>query len=204
MKDHSKVQLSAFEMKLVTNTEWILTKNDILQKVKLLLEQLQNEQEDFLHAYPGILPAEVMTVPGKVSKGENYKGLPYLVLDYPRFFGKDDHFAIRSMFWWGNFFSQTLHLSGTYKTNHEHKIESSFSFLKEQSFFICISDEQWEHHFEVNNYLPVSEMSDKEFRSCIRSKDFIKIAQRFPLEEWDNAADILLDSFRKTIQWLDS
>ena len=96
-----------------------------------------------------------MAIPPKISKGENYKGLPYLVLDYPRYFGKDDHFAIRSMFWWGNFFSITLHLSGIYKKMYENKIEASFTLLKEESFFIGISDDQWEHHFETSNYLPL-------------------------------------------------
>ena len=36
----------------------------------------------------------------KYSVGENYRLPPYVVLDYPRQFGKRIRFAFRSMFWW--------------------------------------------------------------------------------------------------------
>jgi len=104
--------LSKYEMELVRDTEVILTKNRILKKVgsmfALLSEELANDAK-------GQLPNELIMVPAKVSRGENYGGLPYLILDYPRNFKKEDTFAIRVLFWWGNFFSITLHLSGSHQ-----------------------------------------------------------------------------------------
>src|SRR6266511_3807431 len=101
----AKIRLSAKEMELVTNADWILTKNGIIQKVKQLLSDLLLVQEDMLHKFRPFLPAETGMSPAKISKGENYKGLPYLILDHPRYFGKDNVFAIRTLFWWGHFFS---------------------------------------------------------------------------------------------------
>lgn len=167
-----------------------------------MLELVQQQQEQFLRSDPTLLPIEVMAIPPKISKGENYKGLPYFVLDYPRHFGKDDHLAIRTMFWWGNFFSVTLHLSGSYKGAYQNKIETLLPVLKKEGFFICVGGDPWQHHFETDNYHSLDEMTDAEFKDCIRSKEFIKLAQRFALEEWDNAVEILLNSFRKMIQWL--
>jgi hypothetical protein len=200
--DKAKLRLSAKEAELVANADWILTKNHILQKVKWLLEDLQSQQQQFLLTHSTILPSEVIATSPKVSRGENYKGLPYMVLDHPRYFGKDDHFAIRSMFWWGNFFSITLHLSGRYKKMYAHKIEASFIPLKENSFFIGISNEQWEHHFEADNYLSLPGMNEVNFKNTVAEKDFVKLAQRFPLEQWDNAEDIFFTSFRQLIEWL--
>jgi hypothetical protein len=200
--DKAKIRLSVKEAELVANADWILTKNDILQKAKYMLEYLQSEQQQFFQAHPSILPAEVMAIPPKISKGENYKGLPYLVLDHPRYFGKNDHFAIRSMFWWGNFFSITLHVSGSYKKMYENKIETSFTILKEENFFIGVSNDQWEHHFEASNYLPLNEMNDAAFKNYISNKDFIKLAKRIPLGQWDNARDILFTSFHQLVRWL--
>ena len=51
----------------------------------------------------------------KISKGENYRGLPYVMLDYPRLFGREEVLAIRTFFWWGHGFSVTLHLKGGYR-----------------------------------------------------------------------------------------
>ncbi|MEI9808974.1 MAG: hypothetical protein WDO16_14545 [Bacteroidota bacterium] len=99
---------------------------------------MQSDQQQFLQPYITVLPPEVIKISPKISKGENYKGLPYLVLDYPRYFEKDNHFAVRSMFWWGNFFSSTLHLSGIYKKKYTSAIEASFTQLQENDFFICV------------------------------------------------------------------
>src|SRR5437762_7300116 len=100
MKDHSKIQLSLFEMDLVNNAGWILTKNGIIQKAKQLLLGLQEKQQVYLQLQSSSISAEVLRPSAKISKGENYHGLPYLILDFPRFFEHKDIFAIRTMFWW--------------------------------------------------------------------------------------------------------
>ncbi len=112
MSNRAKIQLSKLENELVNNTEWILTKQAIINKVYLLLGELHetyasilNDERYFISIFKG-------TKSGKISKGENYLGLPYAILDYPAIFKKEDVFAIRTMFWWGNFFSITLHVSG--------------------------------------------------------------------------------------------
>ncbi|HLG40189.1 MAG TPA: hypothetical protein VI461_10995 [Chitinophagaceae bacterium] len=200
--DKAKIRLSSKEAELVADAEVILTKNIILQKAKLLLEELQLEQQQFLQSNPGLLPAEVMAIPPKISKGENYKGLPYLVLDQPRYFERNNHFAIRSMFWWGNYFTVTLHLSGIYKKKYSDKIETSFTYLKENGFFICTSDDEWEHHIEKNNYRPLNEMSIDEFKTYAGNNKFIKLVKKIPLKQWDDAGDILLTSFCSIIRRL--
>ena len=117
--DIAKIRLSPEEEALVATTDWILTKNNVLQKIKQLLLALQSRQQDLLLPFNS-LPEEVLKSSPKISRGENYKGLPWLVLDYPRYFNKADVFAIRTLFWWGNFFSITLHLSGSYKANQDY------------------------------------------------------------------------------------
>jgi hypothetical protein len=84
MKDHSKIQLSLFEMDLVNNADWILTKNGIIQKAKQLLLDLREKQQAHLQLQSPYIPAEVLKPSPKISKGENYQGLPYLILDFPR------------------------------------------------------------------------------------------------------------------------
>lgn len=200
--DKAKIRLSPKETELVANPDWILTKNIILQKAKYILQQLQSEQQQFLQRHITMLPPEVIKVSPKISKGENYKGLPYLVLDYPRYFENGNHFAIRSMFWWGNFFSTTLYLSGEYKKRYEKKLESHYSQLKEEAFFIGISSDPWQHHFETDNYLSLRETDARVFKKYMANKDFIKLAKMYPLDQWEDAGELLLTSFSKIITWL--
>src|SRR5688572_25425075 len=113
----AKIRLSAKEAELIGNAEIILTKNAILRKVNELLAVLQQEQRNLIMASAATLPIGVVRSSPKISRGENYKGLPYQVLDHPRVFEQENIAAVRTMFLWGNFFSVTLHLSGNYKKN---------------------------------------------------------------------------------------
>lgn len=196
MKTESKIQLSPQEFDLVNNPGWILTKNEIILKVKHLLQDLLQNQQDYIQSLRHQLPEEILRPSPKISKGENYKGLPYLILDYPRFFEQKDIFAIRTMFWWGNFFSITLHLSGNYKILFTEKIINGYNALKEKEFYVCSQEEQWDHHFENYNYMPLSEWSRNDFERKINSGSFIKIANKISLNQWDDAQHHLLEYFK--------
>lgn len=196
--DEAKIRLSPRERELLYNTEWILTKNSILEKVKQLLGSIQENYRARLANLPG-LPDVVRRSSPKISKGENYRGLPYLVLDYPRHFIRDEIFAVRTFFWWGNFFSITLQLSGMLKKNAERKIIDAFSILSSQDYFICISDDPWQHHFEKENYVPVSGMGRLEFEKRITQSSFLKLAARTELQYWDECEQIFSGYFDQLI-----
>jgi hypothetical protein len=202
MMDQSKIQLSLLEIDLVNNASWILTKNGIIQKAKQLLLGLQEKQQAYLQSQSSYLPAEVLKPSAKISKGENYQGLPYLILDFPRLFEHKDIFAIRTMFWWGNFFSITLHLSGNYKTMFAQKIIACYELLKETDFFICVHEEQWQHHFEKDNYTPISKWDKDDFEYMLNSGSFIKLANKIPLRQWEDVQEILLQHFKQIIEVL--
>ena len=194
--DAAKIRLSAKEMELVANADWILTKNGIIEKVKTVLEGLQDKMPEHCRVNKNIIHPKIMHVPPKISKGENYNGLPYLILDYPRIFEKENILTIRTMFWWGNFFSITLQLAGDYKKNLEERISSAYSLLAGEDFFCCINENEWQHHFDNTNYISLNEMSEQQFKTIIKEKPFIKIAKKIPLHQWDDAGDILLNDFK--------
>jgi hypothetical protein len=191
----AKIRLSATEMELVKNADWILTKNSILQKTNQLLGELLRRQQAILTQYSAHLPIEIIDSSPKISRGDNYKGLPYLVLDYPRQFSQSGVFAIRTMFWWGNFFCVTLHLTGHYKEMSADKIVAALPLLKENGYYYCINTDEWEHHFESTNYRPIIELGTDDFTHQVHSKAFLKLAKKIPLNEWDEAENKLLPIF---------
>jgi hypothetical protein len=184
----SKIRLSPSEAALIGNAEVILTKNSIIQKTVALLAQLQESliNEKVAPYSPG----------PKISKGENYLGLPYVVLDYPRISTGDDLLFIRSMFWWGNFFSSTLQLAGRYKEQNLPMLLSSFEKLALQEYYLGINQDPWQHHFEPSNYKSLSAMSKNEFFALLEQQPHIKIAARWPLSDWDTAASHLVKSWK--------
>lgn len=186
----AKIQLSPAEERLATNAEIILTKNRVMQKMQALLQDVQNEMERHTQTFskPHAGP------PPKISRGENYLGLPYLVLDYPRVFQHENVFAIRSFFWWGNFFSSTLQLSGRYKEQFVARIESKFSTFS--NHHIGINPDPWQHHFERDNYVPIAGMEHGLLKKLLHQQPHVKLAIKLPIEEWRQAETFLFDNWK--------
>jgi hypothetical protein len=209
MDNEPKIRLSSFETELLNNSEWILTKNNILKKTQSVLERVQENISDYTALHRQMFPPQVIAISPKISKGENYKGLPWLMLDYPRYFGKEGSslgqaniFAIRTMFWWANFFSTTLHLSGIFKQEYHLAIIRHYEDLCKNEYYCCVSSDQWQHHFEKENYRRLNELTQNEFIELIREKAFIKLSRRFPLTEWDNAIKLLSEEFVRIAGYL--
>ncbi|MEO5984038.1 MAG: hypothetical protein ABIP80_00955 [Ferruginibacter sp.] len=188
----TKIVLSKKELNLVKNDEWILAKQVIINKGCLLL----NESIQFINGpFPVMISGEyIPTEPPKIYKGENYLGLPYVTLDYPRWFNKADVFALRTMFWWGNFFSVTLHLTGKYKQSFESNIISNYKKAP-LGYFVCIHPNQWHHHFKKDNYVLLTEMSEEQINKVIREKNFLKIAVKFDIEKFNEMPQLLAQAY---------
>jgi hypothetical protein len=202
MDNETKIHLSPFEMDLLNNSDWILTKNRIVKKAQQLLAEVQQNIFDYTRQHINLFPPEAIAISPKISKGENYNGLPWLMLDYPRYFNKENIFVIRIMFWWGNFFSTTLHLSGACKQKYCDGITKSYEELCKNEFYYCINDDQWNHHFEKTNYLPVKSFSSEEFIEKATERSFIKLSCKFPLTEWNDAIKLLSENFARIANWL--
>jgi hypothetical protein len=191
----TKIQLLPGEMEMAANAEIILIKNSIILKLKTFLEELQENQLEIIQQYHAFFPQEIIRTLPKVSRGENYKGLPWLVLDYPRHFEPGNIFAIRTLFWWGNFFSTTLHLSGRYKLLFENNIFSSYDLLSKSECYVCIAEQQWEHHMEENNYSLISQTDIKTISFLVQDKSFLKLAIKTSLNELAEADEKLCSNY---------
>ena len=202
MTGNTKITLSANELELVCNTNWILTKHIIVQKVYQLFGDAIPHQQNALAGEQEYLPAQVFINQPKISKGENYQQLPYVILDYPRYFSREAIFAIRTLFWWGNFFSVTLQLSGEYKNEYLPEIISRFDYLQQNGFWVCVSSDPWDHHFDSNNYVLVQNLKKEEFWVILCREAFVKIAKKIPVQQWPDVPVFITATFDEMIQLL--
>jgi len=198
----TKLRLSEDELRLAKNADWLLTKNNIIRKVYLLFGELAGDMVDSIKKSPVKFSSEILNHNAKISKGENYGGLPFVMLDYPRFFDKENIFAIRSMFWWGNFFSMTLHLKGKYKEKFAGSLSKNFQFMKNENFFVCTSDDEWHHHFDSSNYTPLNTLDERKFQKIVLENPFCKLSVRIDLEHWNDSKELLDHSFAIIVQAL--
>ncbi|MGE5106775.1 MAG: hypothetical protein ACM3H8_04490 [Sphingobacteriales bacterium] len=195
----TKIRLSDFEMDLVQNADWILTKRVIIDKVYDLFGMLAEEYVSLVKKCGDQLPLNISSIPPKISKGENYHGLPYVVLDYPRYFEKENSFAVRSFFWWGNFFSSTFLVKGKYKKQFAEKFYDNYSFLSDYNYSICISEDEWDFRFTENNFTPVNKLGTKEWKDIIFRKNFVKLSVFISLNKWNEMPGLLSGYFKKNM-----
>lgn len=191
----TKITLSAKELELVTNADWILTKNAIIQKVYELFGGLSETYRTILDK-SDIPLADIGTRSPKISKGEQYEELPWVMLDYPRNFVEEDAFSIRCFFWWGNFCSITLQLSGEYQLKYAPAVQR---YLQQEwkDWFVGVGNDPWRHHFRKDNYVPAAEWSGN-----LVEMSFIKIAQKISLHEWDKIEEFYTVNFKKLAEVL--
>lgn len=188
--DRAKITLSAQEHRLMMDPSVILTKNRVMAKVYELFGECSR------HCVPMFtLPSEVAVIMPKIAKGETYKGLPYVMLDFPRYFTQNEALAIRTFFWWGNYVSVTLHLKGKYIALYQDALIRHFSKLSAHGFAMAISDDEWDHDLNGSGYLHLGKAGVERLEAQIAEGSFVKISCSFSLENWDELPQRLLDSY---------
>lgn len=178
---------------MVQAEDSILMKLSIMQKTEELLSSCIPVIDEIIIPH---LSASVKAglVHPKISRGEQYRSMPYRILDFPRIFSGDDIFAVRTMFLWGNFFSVTLHLSGKYLDMYREQIKPAQQRLPE-SVYVCIHKDQWHHHFENDNYVHIHAIEN--WQSFVQEAAFSKLAFKFNLDRWEVMHDLLKDSYQQ-------
>ena len=197
------LEISHSELELLTDPELFQRKNKLTNAIIQLLGELNYRLERNSTLQHAIEKFQLPSIKGKVSRGENYLGYPWQILDYPRVFEKENVFAFRNLFWWGNFFSSTLHLSGKYFDQASSLIFKNLPLISNDKMLICVNDNQWHHHLNENNYRKLSEIiNSKEEVEWIQEKKFIKLCIPHPLSEFENTfnhAESSLEEFLKII-----
>lgn len=196
-----KLKLSAEEMRLVNDPAWILTKNSVMGKVVGMMAGLSEEYvaawaEVFRAGEPGPIAGLDPGSP-KISRGENYLGLPWVMLDYPRVFGRADVLAIRTMFWWGHTFSVTLHLKGRWLELCLPVIEARREELDAAGFHAGVGDDEWRHEHDPENYRPLSETGE-----LAEERAFLKLSCAVGLDRWAEAPSIMNGWFEMLVNVL--
>ncbi len=163
-----------------------------IQLLESLQEQMLEVSEFSSHINFSVAP--------KISKGENYEGLPYVILDYPRIADEGAICFIRTMFWWGNFFSSTLHVSGRFKDAHQRNIIHAYPEISLENYYVSTGEDQWVHHFDAMHYRMIKDTDTPIFKTIVEEKPFIKIAAKFPLHDWETAAIQLFERWKRLNQ----
>lgn len=194
----AKVTLSPKELELVNNSDWILTKNTVIGKVYTLFGQLSEVYGKELAQHTHLAQENINLRSAKIAKGEQYQGLPWVMLDHPRHFTNTETFAVRSFFWWGNFCSITLQLSGKFLGQYRENIEKYFAVNDTNGWFVSAGLDAWKHDFSEENYQPLQRDRIQSFGD----RSFLKLAKKIPLTDWNLLTEFYENNYREILSML--
>ena len=192
MAQVSKITFSREELQAITDPEIFYRKHAILKKVMALFGETAKDLDKIVSEFPELNQFTNVMSP-KIFRGENYKLLPYMVLDHPRKFSAETIFAFRSMFWWGKEFSFTLHLQGEALRAFGKNISEKINSLRGNDFYWCVNSTPWQYYFEKDNYILLDEIPESEIN--LQEKDFIKLSRKIPVNDFENVPETAASTF---------
>lgn len=192
----ANLTLSEEQRELMMNDRFILTKNAVLEQMEAFFGQLCNRIRVQVEK-AGFSDSELFITNPKISKGEQYQQLPWVMLDYPRLFNKTDSCAVRCFFWWGQYWSITLQLSGRFLLEYQQELAVFVNDrIHEPDWYISTGDDPWQHDLHSGHYMPTTAVNQSYWQE---ERSYLKLVKKIPLEQWDQISVLMEDNYSALI-----
>jgi len=183
------------ELRLLDSAAYPLLKASAFKKLEQLLADTRDALLPAVEKQAAFFPAGTDLRTGKISKGENYLQLPWMVLDFPRLFDKEEVFAYRTLFWWSHGFTCTLHLQGGALEKLRPQLLLNAELLRKKNFFFGVHSDPWRHEVSADNYRAMDELGAEELRELIRARAFVKLMRRMDVKDWRELPGFAAETF---------
>jgi hypothetical protein len=157
------------EFNLIQSIWYPQLKKSATEKVKAQLFGLGNELENVLPGF-GF----------KISSGENYKDLPYLVLDFPKISGPQFPVLFRTLFWWGKYVSFQVFVHIPTFVGAKSQLINSL----ENSDWVLTNENLWSNDIQSGDFKQKQDFIEMEIDKL--SGDYIKIMRVVEMQKPDN------------------
>ncbi len=178
------------ELALLADKEILPLKKLILDKLEVILTQLHVELKEEVGKNGVELPTYLLSNPGKISRGENFRSFSYRLLDYPSFFQKHDWLFYRSLVLWGHHISYHLMIKGEpldellSSKKLRHWIGESSVDIR-----VCLKEDPWNWIPAQEDEKPIETFEPGELEDVARSLGFLKMSRYLPLPDYDKLVE---------------
>lgn len=188
------MQFSEEELQVIQNQSFFKVKATATEKIAQQFAKIADELTTIYQQFAPNIAYSPAQLQSKISKGENLQQLPFLILDFPRYFTTEKVFSFRLLFWWGKGFTLFLHLKNKELPSILEKIQTLSPTVELEDTFFSFNGDEWNHDIESENYHNLTVLK------TIQHIDFIKFAWHLPLKQHSE-----LESFitNKTTQILE-
>ncbi len=189
MQDNT-LKFSNEEMKVLVDKNFFELKHSSTAKIVEIFGLLEVELKN-VYSASELQIENLNASSGKIFRGENYRGFPYVLLDCPRMFNRESVFAFRTMFWWGNEFTFTLHLQGEAWNKFKAPMISKFSSVENKGILFCVNESPWQYHLGEDNYIQLDNLQNIEIaKSQLEKREFVKLTRKLAIDKYENVIEV--------------
>jgi hypothetical protein len=192
------------ELDFISDKTLFERKAEVTRRVIHHLSELQEKLMLLLLQHKNKLPENVLNSTPKISRGENYNGFPWLVLDFPRVFTTAEVFSFRTLFWWGHSWVLTFQLSGHYFHLNREVIFSGFSGFADKTCKIGLGNDPWIHNPDDAMFVGLNKLADagKSSEELFRSQSFLKLVKKTEFARSEQLIQEAIDFYSECIRLL--
>lgn len=177
------ITFTSEEKAVVRNVEFFRLKASITQKVLTLLTDLHQQLKREVQSLHFLAPPDLDLTKSQYVKGEHYRGLPYIYLDFPKYFTKVDKFTFRWMLWWGHYFIFAFISEGVYFETHRENLIKAYEDFADKGFYLAIYKNPWEWIRDAVYVIPLQNTNKAQVVELLKEKNFLKIQRFIDLED---------------------
>jgi len=177
----------------INDKQNFILKGEVDARINQLLYSFQEELSSLLETNQYQLPAKIGKTPFKVSKGNNHKGFPFQVIDYPSSLGQTNVYSFRSVIWYANFFSFNLLLKGEPKLNYERLLGR----LTDKGYTLSWKGDIWETEIRDDQSIEIKTQTLNQVSSIYRCNEAVKIFIAYNLNQIDDFERLGVESFKE-------
>ena len=172
------IDWSTEELEALQTTRLFQIKGTIIKKVWSHFESLRDALREEVGSEPLLAPSEIDLHKGQVAKGENHLLLPFVYLDFPKYFSHDEKCTYRTFFWGGNYVVYALILEGSYLADYKIRIKRHYDRLAQGSIHLAITPDPWEWRRGTPYTLPLTPENQKIVEAVLEERSSLKL-ERF-------------------------
>lgn len=174
-------RLNAKELATAQNTEIFKTKARVIKKIWSTFDELRASLQKELAGQPLLAPEGLDTTKGQVAKGDHHHHLPFVFMDMPQYFNRDEICTYRSFFWWGHGLVFALILSGPRLSQYKLRILRDYASYSNKGLHLAVTQTPWEWRQGQGYTIALTDSNRSRIRRALSRLTFVKLERFIPL-----------------------
>lgn len=183
------------ELNFIADRQWMDQRRLLQHKLKNRLGNCGNAlREDWEKSPLPPLLAGMTFVQARVSQGDNYRGYPWMVLDYPARYSKEVIIAQRFFVLWGHALYFSWHLRGPLAVEIRKNFEKRWDYFGRLNYYLFRGTDEWEQRLDSEQFARVRGL---EIEQVLEGSGDFKAGIRLDLDEMNQLEEHALGFSRE-------